>query len=499
MVSIDNSYYWVIDYIHQFHIQMAFFRAGYNFKKTTFLLFFLGVWLSCRQEPSVKSDYWSEMSKIIDTIVVPDFPDSTFNIMDYGAVSDGVFDNSHVFERAIKDCTDKGGGVVLVPEGSYLTGPIHLQDNVNLHLKKGSEILFIRDFDAYEPLVHTSFEGTELMNFSPLVYAYKKKNIAITGEGILNGQAGNDFWWPWKGSPDYGWEEGEPNQLASLTRLKEEMSEKGVRVSDRVFGKGHYLRPSFIEPFECENVLIQGIKIINAPFWVIHPIKSTHVTVDGVTVESHGPNNDGCDPEYSKNVIIKNSTFNTGDDCIAIKSGRNEDGRRVGIKSENIIVQNCKMIDGHGGVVIGSEISAGVKNVFVENCVMDSPNLDRAIRIKTNSKRGGTVENVYVRNLEVGQVKEAVLKINLFYGIYGVQEGNFIPKVDNVVLENVNVKNGGKYGILAQGYKEKPISNITFKDVTIAKVDSVYALENVVGLNFINSRINGKQITSPVE
>lgn len=477
---------------------MVFILKRFNFKKGVFFLFLLFATLSCKQETAKKEGHWSEMAKIVDAIVVPDFPERTFNILDYGAVSDGNFDNTEVFKNAIEDCSEKGGGVVLVPEGKYLTGPIHLQNNVNLHLKKGSEIRFTRDLEAYQPLVHTSFEGTELMNFSPLVYAYKKKNIAVTGEGVLNGQAGNDFWWPWKGSPDYGWKEGEPNQLASLSRLKEEMSEKGVSVSERVFGKGYYLRPSFIEPFECENVLIQGIKIVNAPFWVIHPMKSTNVTVDGVTVESHGPNNDGCDPEYSKNVIIKNATFNTGDDCIAIKSGRNEDGRRVGIKSENIVVQNCKMIDGHGGVVIGSEISAGVKNVFVENCEMDSPNLDRAIRIKTNSKRGGTVENIYVRNLEVGQVKEAVLKINLFYGIYGVQEGEFIPEVDNIILENVKVRDGGKYGILAQGYAEKPISNITFKDVTIAKVDSVYALENVVGLNFINTKINGKQMKSPI-
>jgi polygalacturonase len=226
-------------------------------------------------------------------------------------------------------------------------------------------------------------------------------------------------------------------------------------------------------------------------------MKSTNVTIDGVTVQSHGPNNDGCDPEYSKNVIIKNCTFNTGDDCIAIKSGRNADGRRVAIPSENIVVKNCKMIDGHGGVVIGSEISAGVRNVFVDNCVMDSPNLERAIRIKTNSKRGGLIENVYVRNLEVGQVKEAVLKINMFYGIYGNQEGDFIPQVRNVFLENINVKNGGQYGILAKGYKESPIENVTLKNVVIEKVDNPYSIENLQGLKFVNTHINGVLMKSP--
>lgn len=460
------------------------------------LLALLLIGSSCKQKGHTAPDPWLKMTEIVDAVDPPKFPDKTYNINDYGAVSDGSTKNTLAFQGAITACSKDGGGIVLVPEGKYVTGPIHLKDNVNLHLAKGSEILFSKDLDDYYPLVHTSFEGTELMNFSPLVYAYRKKNIAITGEGVLNGQAGPDFWWPWCGKDSYGWEEGEPNQLASLTRLKEEMSEKGVPVSERVFGSGFHLRPSFIEPFECENVLIQGVKIINAPFWVIHPMKSSNVTVDGVIVESHGPNNDGCDPEYSKNVVIKNAIFNTGDDCIAIKSGRNEDGRRVGIKSENIVVQNCKMIDGHGGVVIGSEISAGVQHVYVENCQMDSPNLDRAIRIKTNSKRGGTVEHVYVRNLEVGQVKEAVLKINLFYGIYGVQEGEFIPEVKNVNLENVAVKNGGEYGILARGYPQKPIKDITFKDVIIEKVDSAYALENVVNLKFINTTINGKQMES---
>jgi len=443
----------------------------------------------------MESNPWDEMIAIEKTIVPPTFKDTIYNIMDFGAVSDSVTLNSNAFKKAIQKCSENGGGIVLVPSGVFLSGPIHLMNNVNLHLEEGAEILFSTNLDDY-PTVHTSYEGTELMNFSPLIYAFRKKNIAITGKGILNGQASVNFWWPWSGKDTYGWAKGEPTQMTSLAILKDSLSEKGVPVNERVFGKGQYLRPSFIEPFECENVLIQGVKIINAPFWVIHPLKSSNVTVDGVTIESHGPNNDGCDPEYSKNVIIKNSTFNTGDDCIAIKSGRNEDGRRVGIKSENIIIKNCVMLDGHGGVVIGSEISAGVQNVFVENCKMDSPNLDRAIRIKTNTKRGGKVENVYVRNLDIGQVKEAVLKINLFYGTYANQEGAYIPQVKNIYLENIQVVNGGRYGILAKGHKEIPIKDITFKDVTIKKVDSAYVLENVKNLNFINTYINGKLMNS---
>lgn len=456
----------------------------------------LFVFFSCESKKTtvVSDNPWDEMKQIVDQIILPVFPDKSFNILDFGAVSGGGVDNTMAFSKAIKECMENGGGKVVVPKGKYLSGAIHLEDNVNLHLEEGSEILFSTNISDY-PLVHTSFEGTELINYSPLIYAYNKKNIGITGKGILNGQASSDNWWAWKGSEKYGWKKGTPCQNDSLSRPRlVALAESKVPVSERVFGNGYNLRPNFLETFGCENVLIEGVKIINAPSWVIHPIKSTNVIIDGVTVESHGPNNDGCDPEYSKNVIIKNCTFNTGDDCIAIKSGRNADGRRVAIKSENIIIQNCKMLDGHGGVVIGSEISAGVKNVFVENCIMDSPNLERAIRIKTNSKRGGVIENIYVRNIEIGQVKECVLKINLFYGIYGVQKGDFIPVVKNIYLENITVKDGGEYGILAKAYKQLPIKNVSLKNVVIEKVATAYSVENIENLKFENTYMNGELI-----
>ncbi len=465
-------------------------------------LVLLGVMLvivSCKvvKTGQVTDAPWEKMKLVLKEVKEPSFKNKTYNIIDFGAVADGVTNNAQSINKAIQACAKNGGGIVLVPVGKYLTGAIHLDNNVNLHLEEGAEILFSTNPADY-PIVHTSWEGTELMSYSPLIYAYKKSNVAVTGKGILNGQANNENWWWWCGSKNYGWKEGMLKQNDSGSRLRLiALAEQGVPVTDRVFGAGTYLRPNFVEFFECTNVLLKEVKIINAPFWVIHPIKSSNVIVDGVTVESHGPNNDGCDPEYSKNVIIKNCTFNTGDDCIAIKSGRDEDGRRVGIPSENIIVQNCKMIDGHGGVVMGSEISAGVRNVFVENCAMDSPNLDRAIRIKSNSKRGGLVENVYVRNLDIGQVKESVLIIDMFYNVYGGQTGTFIPQVQNVFLENIKVKNGGKYGILAKGYKELPIKNVVFKNVTIDKVEKAYSVENVVGLQLIDMYVGGELVKSP--
>jgi len=454
--------------------------------------------LSCGKQVSTVSetDPWKKMELIVKSIPETHFSDKTYNINDFGAVADGKTMNTAAFEKAIKACAENGGGKVIVPNGKYLTGAIHLESNVNLHLEDNAEILFSTNPKDY-PIIHTSWEGTELMNYSPLIFARNKTNVAITGKGTLNGQANSSNWWVWSGGKSYGWQKGIPSQNDPTNReVLVDMAEKGVPVSERVFGEGRYLRPSFVEFFECNTVLIKDVTIINAPFWILHPLKSNNIIIDGVTVNSHGPNNDGCDPEYSQNIIIKNCTFNTGDDCIAIKAGRDADGRRVAIPSKNIIVQNCKMIDGHGGVVIGSEISAGVNNVFVENCKMDSPNLDRVIRIKTNSKRGGVIEDVFVRNLEIGTVKECVLLATMYYNVYGSQTGNFIPVIRNINLENINVKNAGKYGVLAEGYKESPVENITLKNVVIEKADSIYKLSNVKNINFIDTYINGKKVES---
>lgn len=461
----------------------------------SFGLLFLFILSSKGQEVVTSREAWSKLPEILKGITAPVFPAKTYNVLDFGAKPDGIFDNTIAIKKAIQKCSSKGGGIVLVPAGKFFTGPIHLESNVNFHLAEGAEILFSTDPSVY-PIVHTSFEGTELMNYSPLIYAFNKKNIAVTGKGTLNGQSTNENWWPWCSSPRYGWKKDTPNQKADVSKLME-MADNGIPVAERVFGKGHYLRPNFIEFFECTNAIIEGVKIVNTPFWVIHPIKSVNVIVDGVTIKSHGPNNDGCDPEYSKNVWIKNTTFDTGDDCIAIKSGRDNDGRRVAIKSENIIVQDCKMYDGHGGVTIGSEISAGVRNVYVENCLMDSPELDRAIRIKSNSRRGGLIENVFVRNIKVGEVKESVLGIDLHYGVHGNQTGNFMPQVQNIFIENSTVKNGGLYGILAKGHKGYPIKNIRFQDVTIEQVETDYLIENVEGVKLINTYINGHLMESP--
>lgn len=434
------------------------------------------------------ADPWKGLDKILRQIKAPTFPNKDFAVTQYGAIADGKTDCTEAFKKAIGACNKAGGGRVVVPVGNFYSGPIHLKSNVNLHLVKGSKILFSTKPEDYLPLVYTRWEGVELMNYSSLIYAFEQKNIAITGEGILDGQASAQNWWPWKGQSQYGWKEGTPNQTNKDKRAALfEMAERNVPVAERKFGAGFYLRPQFIQPYRCENVLIEGVTVINSPMWVINPVLCNNVTIERVTVNSDGPNSDGCDPESCKNVLIKDCYFNTGDDCIAIKSGRNADGRRINIPSENIIIQGCKMANGHGGVVIGSEISGGVRNVFAENCNMSSPELDRALRIKTSSARGGITENVYLRNIEVGQVKEQVFIATMLYE----DAGNFMPTIRNIEVRDMRVQNGGKVGVLLEGYKESPVQNIRLINVVINEVKTPYKFSNATGVQFTNVTING--------
>jgi polygalacturonase len=474
-----------------------FFMKDQRFTLTSlvYILLVAGV-LSCGTRPSntntaTGSDPWQAVNKILKQIKPPTFPNKDFNVTAYGAIGDGKSDCTDAFKKAIDACNKAGGGRVLVPAGNFLSGAIHLKSNVNLHVVKGATISFSTKPEDYLPLVYTRWEGVELMNYSSLIYAYEQKNIAITGEGILDGRSSEQNWWPWKGQKQYGWKEGTPNQTDKDKRAALfAMAERNVPVVDRKFGPGFYLRPQFIQPYRCENVLIEGVTVINSPMWVINPVLCDNVTIQRVTVNSDGPNSDGCDPESCKNVLIKDCYFNTGDDCIAIKSGRNADGRRINIPSENIIIQGCKMANGHGGVVIGSEISGGVRNVFAENCTMSSPELERALRIKTSSARGGTTENVYLRNIEVGQVKEQVIIATMLYE----DSGSFMPTIRNIEVRNMKVKNGGKVGVLLEGYKESPVQNLRLIDVTINGVTTPYKFSNATGVQFSNVTINGKKV-----
>ncbi|TJZ61811.1 glycoside hydrolase family 28 protein [Sphingobacterium olei] len=454
-----------------------------------FLALFVFSLQACSQQHD--SDPWTKLDSIRALIVAPTFANKAYLITDYGAKGDGVFMNTAIINDLITRCSENGGGKVVVPKGVFLSGAIHLKSNVNLHFEDGSKIIFSRNPQDYLPMVRSRWEGMDLMNYSPLIYAYQVENIAITGNGILDGNADNAHWWPWKAKKEYGWVDGMDSQLASVKQLTQQVKDR-VPVEQRIYGEGGFLRPPFIQPYQSKNIVIADVTINNAPFWNLNPVLCENVIVRDVKIITHGPNNDGCDPEASKNVLITGCYFDTGDDCIAIKSGRNEDGRDVAVPAENIIIENCIMKDGHGGIVIGSEISGGAKNIFAQNLQMDSPELDRVIRLKTSSLRGGTIDGLYVRNIKVGTYKEAAIRFNMFYE----NPGDHLPQIKNVWIENLQVEKGGKFGVLIDAYKESPITNFTVINSSINGVDvpiqSNYT-ENVV---FSNFKINGKIIES---
>jgi polygalacturonase len=455
---------------------------------STLFFFFLLLFSSghAQQIPSESEAGWSKVRSILSSIHAPEFPSKNFSILKYGARGDGVTDCTRAFKDAIDACYNAGGGRVVVPEGVFSTGAIHLKSNVNLYVSEKATIRFYTDPARYLPVVFTRFESVECYNYSPLIYAYGQENIAVTGNGILDGQADDTNWWKWKGSKTAN----EINQAESVNKLNK-MGEVGTPVSERVFGESHYLRSSFIQFIKCKNILIDSISIVRSPMWEINPVLSENITVQNIKITSLGPNNDGCDPESCRNVLIKNCVFNTGDDCIAIKSGRNNDGRRVDVPSENIVIQNCRMNDGHGGVVIGSEISGSVRNVFAENCEMDSPNLERALRIKTNSVRGGIVENIYMRNIKVGQVKEAVVLVSFQY-----QEGdagNFTPVVRNIFVTDVTSERSN-YGLYLDAYERSPVTHLVIENCKFNGVKNGNLLNFTKDLTFNEFYVNGKLV-----
>ena len=416
---------------------------------------------------AVSDAAWQQVPKILARIVPPKFADRDFDITKFGAIGDGTTMNTKAFADAIAACNQSGGGRVIVPAGRFLTAPVHLKSDVNLHVTKEATILFSTNTAEYLPVVFTRYECTELMNYSPLIYALDQKNIAVTGEGTLDGQAGKDAWHVWLG------------QWRKDSDALVDMGNRGVPVAERVFGDGHRLRPSFVQPVRCQNVLIEGVKIINAPMWVVTPLYCTNVTISKVRVQTRGPNTDGCDPDSCTDVWIKDCSFDNGDDCIAIKSGRDVDGRRVNIASRNIVIQNCVFKAGHGGVTIGSETAGGVENVFAENCQFDSPDLDMALRFKTNPARGGYIRHAYIRNCLIKTSKFGI-HVTMRYGSAGALHGDTKPEVSNIDIRDCTFENLTKRPVFIEGYSaEVPVQGITVTNCT-----------------FVQSKISGAMVTN---
>jgi polygalacturonase len=414
-------------------------------------------------------------------ISAPIFKDNDYPIEKYGAIGDGVTNSLPAICKAIDLCSAEGGGKVVIPAGKFFCkGPVVMKSNVNLFISEGAEVLFSPDEKDYLPAVLTRWEGTEVFNFSPLIYAYNVKNIAITGKGTLNGQGSKNIatWKPRQ----------KPDQLALR-----KMGTLGTPLFERVFGEGHLLRPAFIEPVSCSNVLIEGVKIIDGTFWVIHPLYCENVIVRNIYVESFNDNNDGCDPESCLNILIENCHFRTGDDAIAIKSGRDNDAWRVGQPTENVIIRNCIFDSKINGLCIGSEISGGVRNVFVEN--IEIKNAADAIYFKANLDRGGYIRNIFIRNVNVGKARSSLIKFDSDYK--HESKFNYPTLFKSFTIENVKAEIVEGTAISVMGFDKMPIQDLMIKGVKVKSAVKSIEVNNALNIRLMDVIINGNEFTYP--
>ncbi|MCG5217940.1 glycoside hydrolase family 28 protein [Streptosporangium sp. KLBMP 9127] len=428
-----------------------------------------------------------QAARILAGVREPRFPRRRVRITDHGAVGDGVTDCTAAIRDAVAACAAAGGGRVIVPPGDWLTGAVHLRDRIDLHLEEGATLRFSRDPAAYLPAVYTRYEGTECVSYSPFIYARGCRNIAITGRGVIDGQADAEHWWNWTKGVDGG-----PSVESAAKKQLLAWGEAGTPVEERVFGADLRLRPNLIQFYECRDILIEGVTVRDSPMWNIHPVLCRNVTIRSVTVDSpHGPNNDGCNPESCAYVLIQDCLFDTGDDCVAFKAGKNADGRRVNVPCEHALVERCEMRNGHGGVTIGSETTGGVRDILARDCRMDSPDLDRAIRIKSNPLRGGYVRDITCHDITVGQVGETVIEVALNYE--RVDVGDYYPDVRNISVHRLTAQNGPRAWTLL-GNDANPIRDVSFSDCDFVAMTGPNELRNVTGLVLRRVRINGEYV-----
>jgi len=452
------------------------FRRHSN-KIITVLAIGFGLLLPARLAAQTSPADWARVPDILARIIPPTFPAQDFVITNYGAVGNGTTDCTGAFASAIAACNGAGGGRVVVPAGTFLTGAIHLLSNVNLYVANNAVIKFSTNPAAFLPVVYTRYEGTEAMNYSPFIYAFEQENIAITGEGLIDGQGQLGPWYDWKNS---GLADQEGNNLVA-------MASTNLPVAQRIFGAGHYLRPVLVQPFRCRNVLIEGVTLTNSPMWVLNPVYCTNVTIRGVTVNSSGPNSDGCDPDSATDVLIRDCSFSEGDDCIAVKSGRDADGLRVNIPCRNIVIQNCRFQNGHG---VGSETSGGITNVFAENCSMNSPSLQYAMRFKTCPQRGGSIQNVYLRNCII-----KTTQVGIHMEMQYCTGGTNVPIVRNIDIRDcafASFSGSSSRPVYMRGYDSaNRITDVTIANCRFATAALANSFSNTNRISFINNKGGG--------
>lgn len=396
-------------------------------------------------------------------IKVPVFPKRDFVVTDYGAVAETVI--SDAIRKAIAACHKAGGGRVLIPGGKWLTGKIHLRSNVNLHLAVGAVLTFSDDPADYLPAVQSSWEGMECFNYSPLIYAFDCTNVAITGKGTIEAEMGT--WKKWSGRP--------PAHLEASKKLYH-MASTDVPVGQRQMARdGANMRPQFIQLNRCRNVLIEDVKIRNSPFWTIHLLLCESAVVRRADIRALGHNNDGIDPEMTRNLLVEDCVFDQGDDAIAIKSGRNRDGWRLDTPTENVVIRNCTVRNGHQLVAIGSELSGGIRNVYVHDCTFENTPGKKPFNllfIKTNHRRGGFVENIHMERIKAKATRDSVFAIetDVLY-----QWRDLVPdyetritKIRGIHVRDIRLEETHTpFRIL--GDKRLPVEDVTLENITVEK------------------------------
>ena len=399
-------------------------------------------------------------------------------------------------QAAIDALSAAGGGTLVFPAGIYRTGALRLKSGVELQLASPqTEIRFTpEEPERNYPLVFSHWEASPCRNYSALLYACDAHDIAVTGSGTLDGGADRDHWWNWHHQVEESWSENRPDlQRADRSALRR-MNEEGVPIPDRIFGGGHFLRPNFVQFLRCERVLLQGVTLHNSPMWQLNPVQCRSVIVDGMTLSSHGANNDGCDPESCSGVWIRNCRFDTGDDCISLKSGRDRDGRTANIPCENVLIEHNLFADGHGGIALGSEMSGGIRRVLACDNRFSSPHLTYALRLKTNARRGGIVEQIMFCDSVMDSVHGAAIHGTMLYE--DGRNGEHLPVFRDITIENITA-HGGEYGIFLEAFPEVSLTGLTLRNIRIDGVRRPLRSMNWKDAAVENVVINGKPFPRP--
>jgi polygalacturonase len=418
---------------------------------------------------------WPQARAIVAETKLPTFPSATFTITDYGAVGNGSTDNTAAIKRAIDACNAAGGGHVIVPSGTFLTGAVYLKSNVDLHLNSGSTLKF-SGTAANFPIVLTRYEGIECMNRSPMIYAHKESNIALTGSGTLDAASTSS------------WNKG--SDRAYLETLVGRPPEQRI-----IPGSGHSMRSTFVEPYDCDTVLIQGVRLRNSMFWQLHPTLCKNVTIDGVSTDpstAHS-NTDGCDPESCDHVVIRNCDLGAHDDNIAIKSGRDADGRRVNVPTQNVVVFGCRMNGNWGAITCGSEQTGGIRNVYAYKCTLVGAT-KFALYVKSNTRRGGFSNNINLDSFSGTLDRSVIFVISTYNG----QTGSFPPNFGPFTITNSTCSHAGRAALDVSGLSNAHIHGLTLRDCAFSGVANTSNTLNFVdNLVLNNVTINGRQIGTP--